>query len=102
MKTTWKFPFVFTPDHKADVHIIEMPKNARIIFAGEDTKTRFPAFWAEADDASETEKRKFCIVGTGEKIPDTLSQYIGSARCGNPYSSDKNIVFMWHIYEVFS
>lgn len=80
------------------VHALLMPKNARIVHVGAQTKTLTPGnylgarctFWAEVDpDTKSVEIRNFQAFGTGQEIHE--GSYQGTVLIGP---------LVFHLYEM--
>lgn len=65
---------------------IEIPKEAKFLFAGEQHGQAFA--WFEVDPDSETEKRTIHIVGTGMRFKNMKHLWSYQAP-----------PFIWHVYE---
>lgn len=86
MWTIWKFPL----EPLADVVIVDMPRDARVISCAEQHGT--VCVWAAVDSDAPMERRGFHVVGTGHPIPERYG-----ARVGMVVAADGNLI--WHIWE---
>jgi len=94
MRTIWKYIL----NLKDDIIDIIMPKNAEILYVG--NQDNYPCLWVLVETELEKENRKFRIYGTGHPILpnvntpyNTYDIYVGTVITWNGK-------LVWHIFEV--
>lgn len=90
MKTIHRYELPIT-----DRPSVRMPRGAQILTAPVSGRNRLGRveLWACVDTDTSMEVREFCIVGTGNPMPDDCGQFIGTvATNGGAY--------IWHLFEV--
>ncbi len=88
MKTIWKFPIPPRQYFK-----LEMPRGARIIAV--QTQDGAPNMWAEVQPDQPSEVRSFLGVETGNLIPETNLEYVGTCQLNGG-------TYVFHLYEDLS
>ncbi|MFW6090034.1 MAG: DUF7352 domain-containing protein [Gemmatimonadota bacterium] len=76
-------------------HALSLPEGAEVVAVAEQGGT--PCMWFDCDPRSATERRDFCVVGTGwtapPKAPPTRAEHVGTAVMRDGH--------VWHVFEVF-
>lgn len=85
MKTVYKYQITRTGK-------IRLPIGAKIVHTDKQNGEIF--IWCLVDTDALTEKREFCVMGTGWDLGDEPFQYIGTVPDGHGY--------VWHVIEVFN
>lgn len=82
MRQVWKFAIVpFATD-------IRMPKGAKLLHVA--LQDENPCLWAEVESKAPIVKRNIRTYGTGHKIDDEPSIYVGTFQIGQ---------FVFHVYD---
>jgi hypothetical protein len=86
VKTVWKYPLKVT-----DEQVKEIPAGSTPLFVAEQN---FLTLWMLVDDALPLQEHRIRVVGTGNPITFSMSQfrYAGSALMGG---------FVWHVWVEF-
>lgn len=93
MKTIWKYKL--TPELGSSVVELFLPLGALPLHVGNQSDVL--TMWAMVDPNEEAVcKRRFEIVGTGNRVPEGPHNYIGTIQC----PSDHGFEFVFHIFEL--
>jgi hypothetical protein len=84
MRTVWKYQLVKL------INILELPYEARVLCVKE--QCGVICLWALVDPQAKPIQRTFRVYGTGQPIPESYGEYIGSVQ-------SKNEQFVYHIFE---
>ena len=85
MKTIYKYPLSIT-----DVQTIWMPSGAKILSVQEQRDTL--CLWAAVDRDNIEAPRTILIVGTGNPMPYTCNDFIGTVQTNGG-------ALVWHVFE---
>jgi hypothetical protein len=87
MRTVWKYQLGFGSELTDGIEI-DIPHGARILMTG--VQGGSLTLWAEVNSDSPTERRRFCLVGTGFEVPPS-AVYLGTVY--------PNSAYVFHVYE---
>lgn len=89
MKTIYRYELPIT----AQLVSVDMPLGARVLPAPRCSRLRDRIeIWAEVDTSQPTERRSFCLVGTGSLLPPDHGTFVGTVMTHDG-------ACVWHIYE---
>jgi hypothetical protein len=83
MRRIWKYKLEIT-----DKQEIWMPEGAKILHV--DNQYGDLCLWTLVDDEQNNEERTLIIVGTGRRVPDYPTNFIGTVVIES---------FVWHVFE---
>jgi hypothetical protein len=89
MTTIYKYPLIIT-----DKQIIKVQQGAVPLYVEFDGQNQL-CLWCQVESNKSKENCTIYIVGTGNEMPDTECEYIGSVK--DTYTN-KFGTFIWHVF----
>lgn len=90
MTVIWKYPMP-VENFLGDDNSITLSIPEEFQFLTVQVQDGVPTLWVEVDPESPKVEVKIAIVGTGGKVPDPSTLYVGTVQLGG---------FVWHFYDI--